>query len=149
VKLLRNWLFVLLLVLLAGMVRAEERRTLVKGVPRIIGREIEQLVLVSTIHVGGRGKLVPGMATMPDYYVLPNRFVAASEDSEWVYYQAVAQFRPATIEEGGLMLSRTVPDAVYAFIGDARNFRVPLRMMLPLDPEDVRKLKLGHSSRHR
>jgi hypothetical protein len=139
---------VFLLVLLASMVRAEERRTLVKSAPRIIGREIEQLVLATTIHLGGRGRLVPGMATMPEYYVLPNRFVAASEDSEWVYYQAVAQFRPGTIEEGGLMLSKTASGVVYSFFGDARNLRVPLRMILPLDPEDVRRLKLGRSERH-
>ena len=146
-RLLRDWLVVFLLVVLASTVRGEERRTLVKGTPRILGREIEQMVLVSTIHVGGRQ--VPGMITTPEYYVLPNRFVAASEDSECVYYQAVARFRSGTIEEGGLLVSKTTPGLVYSFIGDARNLRVPLHMMLPLDPQDVRKLKLGRSERHR
>ena len=131
------------------MVSAEERRTLVKGTPRILGREIEQLVLVSMIHVGKEDRPIPGMLTEPDYYILPNRFVAASEDSEWVYYRAVARFRPSTIEEGGLMVSKTMPGIVYSFMGDARNLRVPLHMMLPLKPEDVRKLKLGRSERHR
>ena len=146
---LRNWLVVFLLVLLAGMVRAEEHRTLVKGTPRILGREIEQLVLVSMIHVGRQGRPVQGMLTMPEYHVSPNRFVAASEDSECVYYQAVARFRPGTNNEGGLLVSKTTPGIVYSFLGDARNLRVPLRMMLPLDPADVRKLKLSRSERHR
>jgi hypothetical protein len=148
VRLLRDCLVVFLLVLLARMVRAEERRTLVKGTPRILGREIEQLVLVSTIHVGKEDRPVPGMLTEPDYYVLPNRFVAASEDSQCVYYQAVARFRAETNQEGGLLVSKTTPGIVYSFIGDARNLRMPLHMMLPLKPEDVRKLKLGRSERH-
>lgn len=146
---MRDGLVVVLLLLLASMVSAEERRTLVKGTPRILGREVEQLVLVSMIHVGKESRPVPGMATEPDYYVLPNRFVAASEDSEWVYYQAVARFRPGTIGEGGLMVSKIASGAVYSFMGDARNLRVPLSMILPLKPEDVRKLKLGRSERHR
>ena len=144
-RLLRYGFFLFLLMSCVSSVSAEERRTLVKGVPRILGREIEQLVLASTIHVGKEGRPVPGMLTEPDYHVLPNRFVAASEDSESVYYQAVARFRPGTIEEGGLMLSKTTPGIVYSFMGDARNLRVPLQMMLPLKPEDVRKLKLGRS----
>ena len=148
-RLLRDGLVVFLLVLLATMARAEERRTLVKRTPRILGREIEQLVLVSMIHVGKEDRPVAGMLTEPDYYVLPNRFVAASEDSQCVYYQAVARFRPGAIEEGGLLVSKTTPGIVYSFISDARNLRVPLRMMLPLKPEDVRKLKLGRSGRHR
>lgn len=144
-RLSRDWLVMLLLLFVANMVRAEEPRTLVKGTPWILGREIDQLVLVSTIHVRRQGRPVPGMLTMPDYYVLPNRFVAASEDSECVYYQAVARFRPETIAEGGLWISKKTPGIVYSYIGDARNLRVPLRMMLPLDPEEVRKLKLGRS----
>jgi len=137
------------LVLLAIPVGAEERRTLVKGTPRILGREIEQLVLLSTIHVGKEDRPVPGMLTEPEYYVLPNRFVAASEDSEWVYYQGVGRFRPGSIEEGGLSLSKTAPGSVCSFIGDARNLKVPLHMILPLKPEDARRLKLGRSERHR
>ena len=148
-RLLRDGFVLFLLVLLAGMARAEERRTLVKGPPRILGREIQQLVLASMIHVGKEGRPVPGMLTEPEYYVLPNRFVAASEDSKWVYYQAVARFSPAGIAEGGLMVSKTTAGSVYSFMGDARNLRVPLRMILPLKPEDVRKLKLGRSERHR
>ena len=144
-RLSRDWLVTLLWLFVANMVCAEEPRTLVKGTPRILGREIEQLVLVSTIHVG---RQIPGMITMPNYYVLPNRFVAASEDSEHVYYQAVARFRPETIAEGGLWISKTTPGMVYSYIGDARNLRVPLHMMLPLDPEDVRKLKLGRAERN-
>lgn len=146
---LRDGVIVFLLVFLAGRVSAEERRTLVKGPPRILGREIEQLVLVSTIHVGKEDRPVPGMLTEPEYYVLPNRFVAASEDSEWVYYQAVARFCPGSIVEGGLMVSKTTPGIVYSFMGNAQNLRVPLHMILPLKPEDVRKLKLGRSERHR
>ena len=147
-RLLRDYLVVFLLVLLASMVRAEERRALEKVTPRIIGREIEQLVLVSTIHVGKEDRPVPGMLTEPDYYVLPNRFVAASEDSQCVYYQAVARFRAETNQEGGLLVSKTTPGIVYSFVGDARNLRVPLHMMLRLKPEDVRKLKRGRSERH-
>lgn len=148
-RLLRECLVVFLLVLLASMARAEERRTLVKGTPRILGREIEQLVLTSMIHVGKENRPVPGMLTEPDYYVLPNRFLAASEDSQSVYYQAVARFRPGTIEEGGLMISKTTPGIVYSYVGDARNLRVPLHLMLPLKPEDFRKLRLGRSERRR
>jgi len=147
--LLRDGLVLFLLVLLAGMANAEERRTLVKGTPRILGREIEQMVLVSMIHVGKEDRRVPGMLTEAEYYVLPNRFVAASEDSEWVYYQAVARFCPGGIVEGGLMVSKTAAGIVYSFMGDARNLRVPLRMILPLKPADVRKLKLGRSKRDR
>ncbi len=133
--------------LLAGMASAEEPRTLVQGTPRILGREIEQLVLATTIHVGKEDRPGPGMLTEPEYYVLPNRFVAASEDSEWVYYQAVARFGPGFVE-GGLMIGKRAAGIVYSFVGDARNLRVPLRMILPLKPADVRKLKLGRSKLH-
>jgi hypothetical protein len=145
-RLLRDWLAMLFLLSIANMVHADEPRTLVKGTPRILGREIEQIVLVSTIHVGGQ---VPGMITMPSYYILPNRFAAVSEDSERVYYQAVTRFRPETIEEGGLWISKTTPGIVYSYLGNAGNPRVPLHMMVQLNPEDVRKLKLGRSERHR
>jgi len=63
--LLRDGLVVFLLVLLANRVSAGEPRTLVKGTPRILGREIEQLVLISMIHVGKEDRAEPGMLTMP------------------------------------------------------------------------------------
>ncbi len=139
----------LLLLFVAGLAQADELRTLVKGTPRILGREIEQLVLVSTIHVGKEDSPVPGMLTMPDYYILPNRFVAVSETSEGVYYQAIGPFRPGQSVEGGLRVSKTTPGLVTSYIGNARNPRDPLRLRLQLNPKDVRKLKLGRSERRR
>lgn len=139
----------LLGVFVAGVAQADEPRTRVKGTPRILGREIEQLVLVSTIHVGREDRPVPGMLTMPDYYILPNRFVAVSETSEGVYYQAVGPFRPGQSGEGGLWVSKTTAGLVTSYVGDARNPRVPLRLILQLNPKDVRKLKLGRSEQRR
>jgi len=56
---------------------------------------------------------------MPEFDVLPNRFVAASEDSERVYYQAVARFRPQVSGacarcgmDGGLAVSKKRADLV-------------------------------------
>ncbi|HEX7516153.1 MAG TPA: hypothetical protein VF345_02585 [Chthoniobacterales bacterium] len=146
-KLLREWLVIFVLLFIAGLVRADEPRTLVKGTPRILGREIEQLVLTVPIQVGGRQ--IPGMITMPSFDILPNRFVAASENSEGVYYQAVAQFRPGQSIEGGLWVSKTTAGLVTSYVGDARNLRLQLRLMLQLAPEDVLKLELGRSERRR
>jgi hypothetical protein len=143
----------LLLLFVAGMVYADEPRTLVKGTPRILGREIEQLVLLVPIHLG---RQIPGMITMPEYDILPNRFVAASEDSGGVYYQAVARFKPQVSGacarcgvDGGLSVSKTRVDLVIPYTGDARDLRLPLDFGPSLEREQVRRLKVGRSERHR
>jgi hypothetical protein len=143
----------LLLVFVDGMVSADEPRTLLKRTPRILGREIEQLVLVVPIHLG---RQMPGMLTMPEYDILPNRFVAASEDSDRVYYQAVARFRPQALGacarcgmDGGLSVSKTRGDLVVAYTGDARDPRVSLNFGPSLESQQIRGLKVGHSERYR
>jgi hypothetical protein len=137
----------------AGMVYADEPRTLVKGTPRVLGREIEQLVLVVPIHVG---RQIPGMLTMPEYDILPNRFVAASEDSGRVYYQAVARFEPQISGacarcgvDGGLSVSKSRADLVVPYSGDARDLRLALSFGPSLEREQVRRLRIGRSERHR
>lgn len=147
---------VLLLITASG--KAEPPRTELKTPPRINGRVVKDLLLSDSVFMGGgpgadprlagRGgaSKAPGGPTFPgNYMIKPNRFVPVSEDPYYVYYQADGSFREGSGQPGGLRLSKTYPDQVYAYFGDARYPKIKLSCWQPLLPGDVRKIRVRYA----
>ena len=120
--------------------RADSPRTELKGPPLINGQEVREFVLVARIAVGTT--LPPGLPTTITYEMLPNRFVAACEDADGIYYQAVGPFqnRVGSSEPGGLYVTRKKPVAFYPYTGTARYLRMRVSLESALGREDLRKI---------
>ena len=135
-------LFVTLALLLAcgGGLRADSPRTDLKGPPLINGQEVREFVLISRIAVGTT--LPPGLPTTITYEMLPNRFVAACEDADGIYYEAVGRFqnRAGSSEPGGLYVTKRKPVAFYPYTGTARYLRMRVSLEAPLGKDDLRKI---------
>ncbi|MFZ1219817.1 MAG: hypothetical protein WAO00_11015 [Chthoniobacterales bacterium] len=124
----------------SGFARADPPRTNLNGPPLIAGQEVREFVLSAPIFVGE--KLPPGLPTTITYEMLPNRFVAACEDADGIYYQAVGPFqnRVTSSELGGLYVTKTKPVRFYPYTGNSRYLRMRVSFESALSTEDLRKL---------
>lgn len=117
----------------AASLRADLPRTLLKQKPRIMGREVKELVLTGTVPVGK--VLPPGLPTTITYKMTPNRFRPVSEDAEGVFYQALGPLQEKMpMYRGGVYMSKKFPDKLIPYRGDAADVRLPVGMWEPLHP---------------
>ena len=138
--------FLVFILAVAVSVNAEPPRTKLKNPPQIGGRVVKELVLAKSVYMGPGGPVGHGGPTFPgDYIIRPNRFVPVSEDPDFVYYQAQGGFTEGTSGQGGLRVSKTYPDKVYAYFGDARYPNIELSSWQTLLPGDVRKIRVHYA----
>jgi hypothetical protein len=139
-----------MLLLFAGAIPAEagSGRTKLAGTPRLHGREVPELLLLAPVAVGE--KLPGGLPTTITFRMLPNRFVPVTEDGDGIYFEAVGRLSAAPGSwggAGGLYLSKSRPDVVFAYLGNARHQYAPLSLVAPLSPADLKKLKTARPLR--
>jgi hypothetical protein len=131
---------------------AEEPRHPLTGAPRTARGVIERIVVFHKqlmLHVGGG---LDGIIALQGGVLMP-----VSEDKDGIYYHApngVWVFDrngsgylplPGILYPGGLFLSKTKPDDVYAYTGDARKQRQYLeRDSRPLSQRALAALGVGH-----
>lgn len=116
------------------------RRPLIEN-PRILGREVKELVLTGVVPVGKT--LPPGLPTTNTYKMSPNRFRPVSEDAEGVFYQAVGPLQKRMpMSRGGVYMNKKYPDMIMPYRGDATNVRLPLGIWEPLHPGHVRMFRV-------
>jgi hypothetical protein len=119
---------------------ADSPRTALKGPPKLLGREVREFVLVAPVIVGE--KLPPGLPTTIRYEMRPNRFLAACEDEEGIFYQAVGPFQNvvSTSSMGGLYVTKSAPVQFYPYTGNARHLRMRVSLQTALSAADLRKI---------
>ena len=124
--------------------QADSPRTKLTGTPRLHGREVPELILLQPIQVGR--ELPRGLPTTMTFRMLPNRFVPVAEDRDGIYFEAVGRVSANGVGSravGRLWVSKTRPDIVFAYLGDARHRSGPLSLIEPLTPKDLQKLRTG------
>jgi hypothetical protein len=130
-------------------VEAGPSRTAVRSAPTILGREIPRFVLAQPIRIlrGAAGVTNGDMLSRPAGQMLPGQLVPVSEDAEGVYFQAARGFQSEgmTISQpGGLYVSKTRPETMFAYRGEARELREELVVHSQrLAGGDMAKLKIG------
>ena len=108
--------------------------------PRILGREVKELVLTGIVPVGKT--LPPGLPTTNTYKMTPNRFRPVSEDAEGVFYQAAGPLQKhMPMSRGGVYINKKYPDMIMPYRGDASNVRVPVGIWEPLHPGHVQMFR--------
>ena len=121
--------------------RADLARTLLSEPPQIGGRPVKELVLAGTVPVGEI--LPPGLPTTITYKMTANRFRPVAEDAEGVYYQAVdALQKHVSWMRGGVYMSKTYPDMLVPYRGDAALVRQPVSRWKPLHPGHAQKFRV-------
>ncbi len=133
--------------------RADSPRARVDDTPKLFGREVERLVLVSPIVVDRSERGVPFASTMM-VRVTPGIFIPVSEDERGVFYQAVNGYR--TIRGngqvgGGLYLSKQKRGVIWVYVGDARvGSKTGVEQdRLPLPASALRGLLTGKAAANR
>jgi hypothetical protein len=138
-----------MLVLLASGAQADEPRHPLSGPPRTARGVIERILLFRKqlkLHDG-----LDGVVALQGGVLMP-----VSEDRDGIYYQApngVWVFDkngsgylplPGILYPGGLFFSKTKPDDVYAYTGDARKQKQYLeRDWRPVSSQALAVLKIG------
>ena len=129
----------------SSTVAADLPRTLLKESPRVLGRPVKELVLSGTVPVGKL--LPPGLPTTIAFKMTPNRFRPVAEDAEGVYYQAVAPLQKhLSWTRGGVYMSKTYPDMLCPYRGEASDVRLPVGKWEPLHPGHARKFRIAFAT---
>lgn len=150
----RRWLVVAAIVMnVAFLTEADAQRTPTKGTPRVADKEVPRFVLAGRIDIN---RAAPGLTNLDmldrvQCRILPGQFVPVSEDAKGVYYQAangVQRLGSTTTTPGGLYVSKTRAERIYAYLGDARAQNADLLVDIqPIATNDLRKLQVGRPAR--
>jgi hypothetical protein len=136
-----------LLSLSVVVAHAEPRGTALKSPLMVAGREVTGLIVTGPVRIGA--PLPPGLPTAPLYTVRPNRFSPVREDSTGVYFQAEGAFAKEPIGPGGLLVSRTSLDQIYAYRGNGHYPKIHLPYFGRVQPADLPKVRLLFASKRR
>ncbi|MEO6872351.1 MAG: hypothetical protein ABI233_09060 [Chthoniobacterales bacterium] len=115
------------------------------------GRNIEEFVLLRTIHVNH-----PFLTRSEngEFWILPGQFIPVSEDARGYYFQATnglhSFFSQNKAVAGGLYVSKQKPDRIFRYFGDATDSTAGLDIDgTPLLTRDVKLLKVAHSEKQK
>jgi hypothetical protein len=141
------------LIFLVTSAQADLPRHPLSGPPRTARGVIERIILFRKqlpLHLEDGG--LEGVVALQGGVLMP-----VSEDSDGIYYQAPngvwvfdrngfsVRTLPGILYPGGLFFSKTKPDDVYAYTGDARKQNQYLdRDRRPISPRALAALKIGH-----
>lgn len=131
-------------------VRADLPRTPIKGVPRVLGRDIECFVLLAPIVVD-RSKPGVRFADIIMVRIVPGTFVPVTEDAGGIFYQAVNGFleiRGSNKIGGGVYVSKSQPGMIWVYVGNAgmNSKRGVEKDRLPLPASALRSLHVGKAA---
>ena len=124
-------------------------RTPLKGTPLIAGKEVPRFILVAPIDIRHNA---PGLTKLDlldrvQGRVRPGQFVPVSEDAKGIYYQAANGIQPigsTSAAPGGLYVSKTRAESVFAYLGDARVGGAALTVDIQsIAAGELRKLKIA------
>jgi hypothetical protein len=139
-----------MLFILAALLEAKPARTAVKGTPTVGGREVARFVLLERLKVdrSGPGMTYSDLADRISCVVLAGQFIPVSEDAQGVYYQGSngikRLIKPTNVVDGGIYVSKTRPDGVFVYEGDARDQGSALKVdTYRLARSDIAKLLVG------
>ncbi|HMJ06676.1 MAG TPA: hypothetical protein VK474_10510, partial [Chthoniobacterales bacterium] len=119
---------------------SQPRDTGLKSPLRVRGREVTGLIVTGPIRVGA--PLPAGLPTAPVYTIRPNRFSPVREDGTGVYFQAEGAFAEGSGGLGGLCVTRTALDEIYAYRGDGRYPKIYLPFVGQIQPADLAKIRI-------
>jgi hypothetical protein len=144
---------VLLLAFVSQIVRADLLRTPLKAIPRLFGRDVERLVLLTPIVVN-RSKPGVAFAVTMMVRIVPGTFIPVTEDADGIFYQAVNGYttiRGNRPTGGGLYLSKSRPGVIWAYVGDARmGSKIGVdKDTQPLPADALHNLRTGKAERPR
>lgn len=137
------------LVVAAAEIAAGPARMPLKGTPLIAGKEVPRFVLVAPIDIRHSA---PGLTKLDlldrvQGRVRPGQFIPVSEDAKGIYYQAANGIQPlgsTSARPGGLYVSKTRAERVFAYMGDARVEGAALIVDIQsIATGELRKLKVG------
>jgi hypothetical protein len=118
----------------------------VRGTPVICGREIPQFVIFE--HPSKRA---PDNSRLNLRASPSNLFIPVSQDKNGVFYHALIGIWEydrdygRLVVPGGLYLSKTKPNTIFIYFGDARKPGWVLRPSIcPLPMEVLERLRIGH-----
>jgi hypothetical protein len=118
----------------------------VQGTPLICGREIPQFVLFVPKPDPGADKKRPNLRVRAS-----NLFIPVSQDKTGVFYHAMNGIVEydynygRLLVPGGLYVSKTQPNTIFVYFGDARKPGWDLRPLVdPLPMKVLEKLRIGH-----
>lgn len=120
----------------------------VQGTPLICGREIPQFVIFERVRDHRTEKNRSSLRVSPG-----NIFIPVSQDKNGVFYHALIgvirydyNYGKAVVP-GGIYVSKTIPNEIFIYFGDARKPGWVLRPQLKALPMEVlEKLRIGHAA---
>jgi hypothetical protein len=117
----------------------------VRSPPIMCGREIPEFVMFERKPVPGADKDHPSLRASPS-----DIFIPVSQTKEGVFYHALTGITTHSwdygrqVVPGGLYVSKTKPNAIFIYFGDARKPGWDLRPMLsPLSMKEQERLRIG------
>ena len=142
------------LLIAAATAEAGRERAAVTGTPQIGERAVPRFVLMERVKVdrSGPGMRYNDLADLIVCELLPGQFVPVSQDADGVYYQAsngiLRLIKSGSVVHGGLYVSKTRPDKVLVYEGDARHHDAALKLdTVNLSRSQLAKLKVGQPVR--
>ena len=142
------------LAIVAASAVAGRERSAMAGTPQIADRAVPRFVLLERVKVdrSGPGMRYNDLADLIVCELLPGQFVPVSQDGDGVYYQASNGIRrlikSGPVVHGGLYVSKTRPDKVLVYEGDARHQDAALKLdTINLSRSQLAKLKVGEPAR--
>ena len=147
------------LVILAASALAGRSRSAVAGTPQIGDRSVPRFILMERVKVDRSGPVMRSgdLAHMIGCHLVPGQFVPVSQDADGVYYQASngiqrysrhVLLKSGSVVHGGLYVSKTRPDNVLIYEGDARHQDAALKFdTISLSHSQLAKLKVGRPAR--
>jgi hypothetical protein len=130
---------------------ADLPRTPVKGIPRVLGRDIERFVLLSPIVVNRSKPNVRFVDTIM-VRMVPGTFIPVTEDAGGIFYQAANDFmqirgnRPIA---GGVYVSKSRPGVIWVYVGDAEMGGGVEKDTQPLPASALSNLKVAKAERNK
>jgi hypothetical protein len=120
----------------------------VQGTPVICGREIPQFVIFERVRDHSADKNRSSLRVSP-----ANMFIPVSQDKNGVFYHALIGVIEydynygRMVVPGGIYVSKTVPNKIFIYFGDARKPGWVLRPQVnPLPMKVQEKLRIGHAA---
>ncbi len=130
---------------------AGQNRVPFKGPVFLKETEVEQFVLLRTIHVNHP---LLTRSQNGEFWILPGQFIPVSEDARGYYFQATnglhSFFSQDKAVAGGLYVSKKKPDEIFRYFGDAKDNNAGIDVdTIPLLANAARQLKVAHSEKRK
>lgn len=130
---------------------AGQSRVPFNGPAFLKGTEVEQFVLLRTIHVNHP---LLTRSQNGEFWILPEQFIPVSEDARGYFFQATnglhSFFSQNKAVTGGLYVSKKKPDEIFRYFGNAKDSNAGIDIdSIPLLANESRQLRVAHSEKRK